>query len=101
MTWSSLDTPSLSSCDDALLLEPHTDGIVLIARPGITAKAELDSTIESMEFNEDIRLLGVVVNAASVPVEAKPALKTETKAPLEHSLEPWPAQTVPSGRIDF
>ncbi len=96
-----LDTPSLSSCDDALLLEPQTDGLVLIARPGITAKADLDSTIESMEFSEDIRLLGVIVNAASIPVESKAALKTENIQVPVASAESWFIQTAPSGRIDF
>ncbi len=97
-----LDTPSLSSCDDALLLEPQTDGLVLIARPGITAKADLDSTLESMEFSEDIRLLGVVVNAAGVPIKAKAAATTKSiEGSLERSPEPWSPRTVPSGRIDF
>ncbi|MGB3790227.1 MAG: cobalamin biosynthesis protein CobQ [Phormidesmis sp.] len=96
-----LDTPSLSSCDDALLLEPQTDGLVLIARPGITTKADLDSTLESMEFSEDIRLLGVVVNAAGVPIKAKAATTKSIAGSLERSPEPWSPRTVPSGRIDF
>ncbi len=96
-----LDTPPLSSCDDALLLEPQTDGLLLIARPGITDKNELDSTIESIEFSEDIRLLGVVINAASVSLKSEIAAKKEHVEPIERSSEPWSPQTVPSGRIDF
>ncbi|MEL6353664.1 MAG: cobalamin biosynthesis protein CobQ [Cyanobacteria bacterium J06627_28] len=61
-----LDTPSLTRCDDALLLEEYTDGIVLVARPGITEKAVLDTALEELELSDDVRLLGAVVNAASV-----------------------------------
>ncbi|MBE9061091.1 CpsD/CapB family tyrosine-protein kinase, partial [cf. Phormidesmis sp. LEGE 11477] len=97
-----LDTPPLSCCEDALLLEPYTDGLILVARPGITEKAELDSTLETMEFSEDMRLLGVLINAASTPVETKtPAAEVTQAEPLETSPEPWSAQTVTSSRIDF
>ena len=104
-----LDTPSLSSCDDALLLESQTDGLVLITRPGITEKAELDSTLESLEFNEDIRLLGVVVNAADIPVDTKAVnLKENSQPSPEEILEPaayspeaWSTPAAASGRINF
>ena len=61
-----LDTPSLTRCDDALLLENQTDGIVLVTRPGITEKAVLETAIEELELSDDVRLLGAVVNAARV-----------------------------------
>lgn len=100
-----LDTPSLSSCDDALLLEHQTDGLVLVARPGITEKAELDSTIESMEFSEDIRLLGVVVNAADIAIAAKASKPKESPEErhqqVEYSPEPWSTPVAANGRIDF
>jgi len=96
-----LDTPALSNCDDALLLEPQTDGLMLIARPGIAEKTELDSTIESMEFSEDIRLLGVVVNAANIPVETKMARPEDTQGPIEFPLEPLSVPVAANGRIDF
>jgi capsular exopolysaccharide synthesis family protein len=104
-----LDTPPLSSCDDALLLESQTDGLVLIARPGITEKAELDSTLESLEFNEDIRLLGVVVNAANIPVATKALNSKENSQqspaeilePAAYSPEAWSTPAAASGRINF
>ncbi len=104
-----LDTPPLSSCDDALLLESQTDGLVLIARPGITEKAELDSTLESLEFNEDIRLLGVVINAANIPVATKALNSKENSQqspakilePAAYSPEAWSTPAAASGRINF
>ncbi|MEL6138057.1 MAG: cobalamin biosynthesis protein CobQ [Cyanobacteria bacterium J06628_6] len=57
-----LDTPSLSRCDDALLLEGQTDGMILVTRPGVTEKAILTTALEDLELNEDVRLLGAVIN---------------------------------------
>lgn len=60
-----LDTPSLSRVDDALLLEAQTDGMVLVTRPGITEKAILSTALEELEFNDDIRFLGAIINGVS------------------------------------
>ncbi|MEO1589823.1 MAG: cobalamin biosynthesis protein CobQ [Cyanobacteria bacterium J06632_22] len=57
-----LDTPSLSRCDDALLLESQTDGIILVTRPGVTEKAILTTALEDLEINEEVTLLGAVIN---------------------------------------
>ncbi len=56
-----LDTPSLDSCNDALLLESFADGLILVSRPGITQKNLLSTTID--EFLEaELPLIGVVIN---------------------------------------
>lgn len=97
-----LDTPSLTRCDDALLLEENTDGIVLVARPGITEKAVLDTALEELELSDDVRLLGAVVNAATVSADQ---LATDSEEvfdePYEIAREPEYRRTTPSGRIDF
>ncbi|MEO0540460.1 MAG: cobalamin biosynthesis protein CobQ [Cyanobacteria bacterium P01_A01_bin.105] len=59
-----LDTPSLSRCDDALLLESQTDGIILVTRPGMTEKAILTTVLEDLDINEDVELLGAIINDA-------------------------------------
>ncbi|MEM1251812.1 MAG: cobalamin biosynthesis protein CobQ [Cyanobacteria bacterium P01_H01_bin.21] len=64
-----LDTPSLSRVDDALLLEEQTDGMVLVARPGVTERAVLNTALEELDLNEDIRLLGVLINGANVTLQ--------------------------------
>ncbi|NEQ52431.1 MAG: cobalamin biosynthesis protein CobQ [Leptolyngbya sp. SIO3F4] len=46
-----LDTPSLSRVDDALLLEEQTDGMILVARPGVTERAVLNTALEELERN--------------------------------------------------
>lgn len=56
-----VDTPSLSKCNDALLIESLTDGMIVVTRPGITQGSMLGETID--QFTEtDINLLGAVVN---------------------------------------
>lgn len=64
-----LDTPSLSRVDDALLLEGQTDGMILVARPGVTERAVLNTALEELDLNEDISLLGVLINGATVDLQ--------------------------------
>ncbi len=46
---------------DALLIEPFTDGLVLITRPGYTDRSSFKVVIEKLT-DSDIKLLGVVMN---------------------------------------
>lgn len=56
-----IDTPSLSRCNDALLIESLTDGMILVTRPGITRGSMLGETVD--QFTEtDISLLGAIIN---------------------------------------
>jgi capsular exopolysaccharide synthesis family protein len=56
-----IDTPSIYRCNDALLLEPFADGIILVTRPGVTLKSLLNETIE--EFIEaELPLIGAIIN---------------------------------------
>lgn len=96
-----LDTPSLTRCDDALLLEELTDGIVLVIRPGVTEKAVLDTAVEELELSDDVRLLGAVVNAASISTDQDvPPSDEADLEPIELPREPE-FSGAPSGRIDF
>lgn len=56
-----VDTPSLSRCNDALLLEPLTDGLILVTRPGLTRSSLLNEALD--QFTEaEVSVLGVVIN---------------------------------------
>ncbi len=61
-----VDTPPLSLCNDALLLEPLTDGIVLVTRPGYTGESMLTEALEQLNESEDLRLLGAIINGADI-----------------------------------
>jgi capsular exopolysaccharide synthesis family protein len=47
---------------DALLIEPHTDGLILVTRPGYTDRTSFKIVIEKLTEFSDIKLLGVVMN---------------------------------------
>jgi capsular exopolysaccharide synthesis family protein len=61
-----VDTPALSLYNDALLLEPYTDGMVLTTRPGFTKSSILAEAVDQLTETDDSRLLGAVVNGADV-----------------------------------
>ncbi|MEB3213916.1 MAG: AAA family ATPase [Leptolyngbyaceae bacterium] len=63
-----LDAPSLSLCNDALLLEPFTDGIILATRPGYTEEGLLNEAAEQFLESDDVQLLGAVIDDADIQV---------------------------------
>ncbi len=97
-----LDTPSLTRCDDALLLESQTDGMILVSRPGITEKAVLETALEELELSDDVRLLGALINAANISPEQMAAAESDVvQEPFEYSPTPAFTRSGPSGRVDF
>ena len=56
-----IDTPSLSRCNDALLLEPLTDGLLLVTRPGSTRSSLLNEAIDQLS-DAEVPVLGAVIN---------------------------------------
>lgn len=101
-----LDAPALSRCNDAMLLQSQTDGVILVARPGVTEKAVLITALQQLEEAEEVNVLGAIINGADVPITVAKAAKTKKKAeiPLEdlEADEEEPAYAeVPISRIDF
>lgn len=73
-----IDTPALSRCNDALLLEPLTDGLVLVTRPGYTQGNILSEALQ--ELNEaELELLGAVINGVDKPVPSEPFRDIESE----------------------
>ncbi len=71
-----VDSPALSECNDALTLEPYTDGMILVARPGYTLSSMLseaaDQLLESDEeesHKSGPQLLGAIINGADIAVK--------------------------------
>ncbi|MEB3283545.1 MAG: lipopolysaccharide biosynthesis [Lyngbya sp.] len=72
-----IDVPSLNANNDALTLEPSTDGMVLVARPSYTLSGQLGELADQLtEVDEDEdaskyrpRLLGAIINGADLEVE--------------------------------
>ncbi|NJN49406.1 MAG: P-loop NTPase [Alkalinema sp. RL_2_19] len=63
-----IDTPSLSRCNDALLLEPYTDGLIMVTRPGITQSSMLTEAINEFMDSDQTRLLGAVINGVEMQI---------------------------------
>ena len=81
-----VDTPSLSRCNDALLLEPLTDGLILVTRPGITRSSLLNEAID--QFTEaEVSVLGAVINGVEglTPTAATPTETPESPEKAEES----------------
>ncbi|MHC5598427.1 MAG: GumC family protein [Nostoc sp.] len=62
-----LDTSGLSISNDPLLIQPYSDGIVLVARPHYTQENMLGETIDQLVESE-LGLLGAIINGADISV---------------------------------
>ena len=80
-----IDAPPLGRSNDALLLGAASDGLLLVTRPGITDKAVLEALLEQLLENEDLPVLGAIVNAAD-----RAAAPTPTAAPAAPTAAPPP-----------
>ncbi len=71
-----LDTSPLSLSNDALLIQPYSDGIVLVARPNHTQENMLGEAIDQLVESE-LGLLGVIINGADIFVSPPLPVSTE------------------------
>ena len=61
-----IDTPPINIVSDTLVIAPHTAGIVLVVRDGVTQNGDIDRVISSSEF-AGIKILGAVINGIKNP----------------------------------
>lgn len=73
-----IDTPSLSRCNDVLLLESLTDGIVMVARPGIARGSLLGETVDQLT-ETDVPVLGAVINDPEETAQPQDELAREVR----------------------
>jgi capsular exopolysaccharide synthesis family protein len=98
-----LDAPHFTSSNDVVILEPKTDGLILVTRPGVTKKPIIKELLEQLEEKEDIRVLGGVINAADIPMKAAQmrddTLVTEDEDDIDvNGVAPPPAEKAPPRR---
>ncbi|BAY65304.1 lipopolysaccharide biosynthesis protein [Calothrix brevissima NIES-22] len=78
-----LDTSPLSLSNDALLIQPYSDGIVLVARPNYTQENLFGEAIDQL-VDSELGLLGAVIDGAdifvSLPDTIEPSSTAESKA---------------------
>ncbi|MGB3495528.1 MAG: AAA family ATPase [Elainellaceae cyanobacterium] len=63
-----LDSPALSRHNDALLLEPYTDGMIVVTRPSYTEEGLMSEVAERFMDSDDIQFLGAVINGAEISI---------------------------------
>ncbi|MBO7519707.1 MAG: CpsD/CapB family tyrosine-protein kinase, partial [Clostridia bacterium] len=56
-----IDTPPINIVSDTLVVAPHTAGIVMVVRDGITQNDDIKHVIDSAKF-ANIKILGAVIN---------------------------------------
>ncbi len=71
-----LDAPCMTQNNDAFILEPYTDGMIIVTRPQYTLSGMLTEVIEQLTNDEEDessksgpKFLGVVVNGADLAVQ--------------------------------
>jgi capsular exopolysaccharide synthesis family protein len=82
-----LDSPALSVNNDAFLLEPFSDGMILVTRPRYTQGGMLTEYVEPLTESETVQLLGAVINGADIPVALPESISSKPPFPLTHSPE--------------
>lgn len=80
--WVILDTPALSRYNDALLLEPYSDGVALVTRPGFTEEGLLNEITQEFIESEDIKFLGAIINDTNIPIQ-EPEFEEDEEEPIE------------------
>ncbi len=65
-----LDTHTLSLSNDALLIQPYSDGTILVARPNYTEENLLGEAIDQLQESE-MGLLGAIINGADITVSLR------------------------------
>ena len=79
-----LDSPALSRSNDALLLEPYTDGMILVTRPDHTEEGLLTEAIEQFIESETstVQVLGIAINGNEFDVPAAESNMSDEPPPL-------------------
>lgn len=99
-----IDTPCLSRCNDALLLEPLIDGIILVTRPSCTQESILTEAVDELTESE-LPLLGAIINGVEKPVSVTTTGESKTEEePEEPSFEEPEVpeeENIPTGAMRF
>ncbi|MEC4814737.1 MAG: AAA family ATPase [Scytonema sp. PMC 1069.18] len=80
-----LDTNPLGLSNDPLLIQPYSDGIILVARPNYTQENMLGEAIDQLT-ESDLGLLGGVINGADIIVTAPQPVFPSPNTPPEEEL---------------
>jgi capsular exopolysaccharide synthesis family protein len=80
-----LDTSTLSLSNDPLLIQPYSDGMVLVARPNYTQENMLGEAVDQLTESE-LGLLGTVINGADIIVSIPEPIAPRVYPPEEREV---------------
>jgi len=95
-----VDASALNLCNDPLILERYTDGVILVTRAGYTVSNDLADKIDLLEDSEDYNLLGVVINAEEMNIQPLPPPPIVETPDLNPSAESEPVLNGHNGKYD-
>lgn len=78
-----LDASPLSLSNDPLLIQPYSDGIILVARPNQTQENMFGEAVDQL-VEAELGLIGAVINGADITVTAP---KTILPEPIDSTVE--------------
>ncbi|BCL36310.1 GumC family protein [Nostoc sp. MS1] len=81
-----LDTPPLSVSNDPLLIQPYSDGIVLVSRVNYTQESVMAEAIDQL-VEAELGLLGVIINGADITVSLPPSDEFTDSTPVNDESE--------------
>jgi capsular exopolysaccharide synthesis family protein len=81
-----IDTNPLSASNDALLIQPYSDGIVLVTRPHYTQENMLGEAIDGLVESE-LGLVGGIINGADIIVPLPQPVEPVSSTGVESQIE--------------
>ncbi len=81
-----LDTTPLGLSNDALLIHPYSDGMIMVTRPNYTQENILGEALDEL-VESDMGLLGAVINAADIDLIEEPISYIEEDSDVIHPEE--------------
>lgn len=87
-----VDTPPLNVGNEALILEKNSDGIVIVTRPLYTQPGMLAEYIDPLLENEEVQILGAIVNGVDIPLEV---YSFSTLTEQTDYMPPEPSESLP------
>jgi capsular exopolysaccharide synthesis family protein len=74
-----LDSNPLGLSNDALIIQPYSDGIILVSRPNYTQESVFSEAVDQLVESE-MGLLGAIVNGADIIVAPVPVASTNLES---------------------
>ncbi|AKG22008.1 GumC family protein [Calothrix sp. 336/3] len=80
-----LDTSPLGASNDTLLMQPYSDGMVLVARPNYTQESVFTEAVDQLT-ESNVGLLGGIINGADISVILNETIEEDREVKVSESL---------------